>query len=671
MDLLVSMLVIFSFCAFLTWKADLNVTVTPFVTLSGIIMFLTFAGVLDLLVPAMIAVYAAAVLCAVYLIVKERKNWKEMAGKVLRPGLVFFFAATLFFWFELRSRNAGFRVWDEFSFWGTACKVIFEEKKLYTLVRTSMINVSYPPGLSLNSLFLQFLSPEFSEWKAYTAYDMLAMAAVTPVFSRLEWKNPAGVLLSAGFGYFSIYEFFYGLGGLIAYANSYADWIVGYCFAGALLVWFCCGNRKWSGYAATVVSLMAVTMIRDIGLALGLVAAGMISVDMIIRGGCPASLKTGKRRWLADAGAFAGLMACVPFVYIVWAGHFKATVHMDRVTIPYEYSAIQMLLGQDPHCNEIWHNMIHAFNTRQVMNFGAPKQSVIVLTAVMIIMAVLAKEKKNKLRILAFAALHLLGFFVYYVFQTYAYAAIFQTESGLELICYERYISSYLFGWYYSVIGLAASEIAEPYEIKKLPDLLKEGWRILPGLAVVALAFWSSLHYLPFPLKTLSITSDYVDLQPPELMQLAQKNYRKYRSILTNDTNIYVVAQNSSGGEWFLCNYTFMPAYTVKTMGGGNFASQDMLDTMQDDEFYYYMVYADKKNFAQYLRDNDVDLVYLFSLNEYFYEEFSDMFADGLAERTDGSVYFYAVHDLGDDMELVGIYSSDHYRELRQEWGLD
>ena len=671
MDLLVSMLVIFSFCAFLTWKADLNVTVTPFVTLSGIIMFLTFAGVLDLIVPAMIAVYAAAVFCAVYLIVKERKNWKEMAGKVLRPGLVFFFAATLFFWFELRSRNAGFRVWDEFSFWGTACKVIFEEKKLYTLVRTSMINVSYPPGLSLNSLFLQFLSPEFSEWKAYTAYDMLAMAAVTPVFSRLEWKNPAGVLLSAGFGYFSIYEFFYGLGGLIAYANSYADWIVGYCFAGALLVWFCCGNRKWSGYAATVVSLMAVTMIRDIGLALGLVAAGMISVDMIIRGGCPSSLKAGKRRWLADAGAFAGLMACVPFVYIVWAGHFKAAVHMDRVTIPYEYSAIQMLLGQDPHCNEIWHNMTDAFNTRQVMNFGAPKQTVIVLTAVMVIMAVLAKEKRNKLRLLAFAALHLFGFFAYYVFQTYAYAAIFAPGSGLELICYERYISSYLFGWYYSVIGLAASEIAEPYEIKKIPESFRGYWKLVPGLAVVALAFWSALHYLPFPIKTLSITSDYVDLQPPELMQLAQKNQRRYRSILTDDTNIYVVAQNSSGGEWFLCNYTFMPAYTVKTMGGGNFASQEMLDTMKDDEFYAYMVYADKAKFAQYLRDNDVDLVYLFSLNEYFYEEFSDMFADGLAERTDGSVYFYAVHDLGDDMELVGIYSSDHYRELRQEWGLD
>ena len=671
MDLLISMLVIFSFSAFLTWKGDLNVTVTPYVSLSAIILFLTFAGVCNLLVPGMIVVYIAAVFCAGYLIVKERKQWKELLKKVLRPGLVFFFAVTLFFWFVLKSRGAGFRVWDEFSFWGTACKVIYEEKKLYTLVHTSMINVSYPPGLALNSFFLQFLSPEFSEWKAYTAYNMLAMAAVTPVFSRLEWKNPFGVLVTAGFGYFAIYEFFYGLGGLIAYANSYADWIVGYCFAGALLVWFCSENKGWPRYFATLVSLMAVTLIRDIGLALGLVASGMVCVDMIIDCGCPVSVKKEKRVWLADAAAFIGLMACSPIVYMIWAGHFKAAVHMDRVTIPYEYSAVQMLLGQDPHCNEIWKNMVDAFGFRQIMSFGAPKDSVIVLTVIAVIFAVIAKEKRNKLRILAFAALHLFGFFVYYLFQTYAYAAIFLPESGLELICYERYISSYLFGWYFSLIGLVASKVAEPFGLEKLPKFVKERWMLLPGILVVGVALWSSLHYLPFPLKTLSITSDYVDLQPPELMQLAQKNRRKFRSILNSDTNIYVVAQNSSGGEWFLCNYSFMPAYTVKTMGGGNFASKEMIETMTDDQFHYYMVYATKENFAQYLRDNDVDLVYLFNLNEYFYEEFADMFADGLAERTDGSVFFYAVHDLGDDMELVGIYSSDHYRELRQEWGLD
>ena len=112
MDLLVSMLVLLSFCSFLTWKGKLNVSVTPFVSLSFIILFLTVAGICGLLVPGMIAIYVCAVLCAAYLVVKERKQWKDIVQKVLRPGLVFFFATTLFFWFVLKDRNAGFRVWD-------------------------------------------------------------------------------------------------------------------------------------------------------------------------------------------------------------------------------------------------------------------------------------------------------------------------------------------------------------------------------------------------------------------------------------------------------------------------------------------------------------------------------------------------------------------------------
>ena len=38
-------------------------------------------------------------------------------------------------------------------------------------------------------------------------------------------------------------------------------------------------------------------------------------------------------------------------------------------------------------------------------------------------------------------------------------------------------------------------------------------------------------------------------------------------------------------------------------------------------------------------------------------------------ERIDGSVYLYAVHDMGDSMEFVGVYSGDQYLELKEAWG--
>ena len=64
-----------------------------------------------------------------------------------------------------------------------------------------------------------------------------------------------------------------------------------------------------------------------------------------------------------------------------------------------------------------------------------------------------------------------------------------------------------------------------------------------------------------------------------------------------------------------------------------------------------------------------MDILYIFSLNQYFMDEFAPMFNDGLMERIDGSVYLYAVHDMGDSMEFVGVYSGDQYLELKEAWG--
>lgn len=669
MDLIVSLVTITCYSVYLTRRGKLNASVTPFVTLCGIMIFLTAAGICDLLVPGMILVYAAALAAAVFTLVKEKDQWKQILAGVFQPGFVFFLAVTAFFWFELKARNAGFRVWDEFSFWGIAARAVYERRKVYTLFTSSMINISYPPGLPLNSFFLQFLSPFFCEWKTYTAYNMLAMAAVTPLFSRVRWKNPLWILATGGICYFGIYEFFYGLDGLVAYANAYADWIVGFCFGGVLLVWYCCETSGTARYLASMIAVMALPLVRDIGLALGLVASGIMVIDLFLDGRFPFREKKGKVGILlrfVDAGL---LMLSVVASYLMWTIHFNLTIHIDRVTIPYPYSALQMLKGEDPHALEVWAEMVKAFSSRQFMNFGTPREMVIVFTAVATVLFLIAKDKKNKLRIGAYAVLNLFGFFVYFLFHAYMYTAIFDYPSGMSLICYERYVSSYAFGWYFSLIGLAASSVAEPYELKKLPEILAQRWKILPGLCVVLLALFSVWHFLPFPMKTLSITSDYVDISPNELIQLAQKNQRRFRSILTEDARIYVVAQDSSGGEWFLCNYAFMPAYTVTTMGGGNFVSQEIMDASKDSIFYRYMVVANKENFAEFLRENDVDFLYIFSLNQYFMDEFAPMFNDGLMERIDGSVYLYAVHDMGDSMEFVGVYSGDQYLELKEAWG--
>ena len=411
MDLAVTLLVLVLYSALLTYKGKLNASLAPLVVMSGEILLLLIFGILDLLVAGVWVIYAGALLTGFYLVVKERQHWKEILSSLFQPGMVFFLGISIYFWWLMWKIQAGFRVWDEFSFWGTACKAVFENRRLYTLFPSSMINISYPPGLALNSFFLQFLSPFFEEWKTYTAYNMLAMATVAPLFSRLRWKNPLGIVLTTGFCFFGIYEFFYGLDGLVAYANSYADWIVGYCFAGALLMWFCQEEKNGVHLVGTLLSLMLMPIIRDIGLALGLVAGGMIAFDQFV---FPAH-EEGVRFW-EDWGKrlVKGIvfLACVPASYLTWTLHFNRAAKMERVTIGYPYSMVDMLLGKDPHALEVWANMREAFHVRQIVNFATPAGMVVVFTVLALVLAVLAKARRNKGRIICFALLHVFGFLV-------------------------------------------------------------------------------------------------------------------------------------------------------------------------------------------------------------------------------------------------------------------
>ena len=669
MDLVVSLLALFLFCSALITKLKLNAAAAPLVSICAIQLVLILFGICGLLPVGMIMVYAAAVFCGWLVYWKDRANIKQTLLAVLQPATVFFLGITVFFWFLMQSKNAGFRVWDEFSFWGSAAKAVFENNKLYTMFRNSMANTSYPPGLALSSYFLQFLGGSFSEWKCYAAYNMLAMACVTPLFSRVKWKNPAGILLAGGLGYFGIYEFFHTFIGLRPYANTYSDWMVGLLFGGALAVWYC-GGKGPQRYIAALLPLMMLPLTRDIGLALGLVAAGIMTIDLLISGDGPLRRKDGSRSWLLDILAGIALMTSVAVSYAAWSMHFSAMNDIPRVSIPYEYSALEIFTGKDPYFNTILQKMWAALFTEQLVNFGTVWEMIIVFTAIALGFALLARGWKNKLRFASFAVLNIFGFALYYIFHAYLYTAIFYHTENYELVCFARYVGSYAIGWYFALLAMAASDAGEPMWAEKLPEKLQGIWKQLPALVLLAAALFSVFHYLPAPKEHTFIHSDNVPVASDGVKELAETTYRRFRSVFKSNPNIYIVAQDSNGGEWFICNYVFMPGYTVPTLGGGDFVSQEMWDNQEfyaNGEFNYSAV-VDRGIFQDYLRENDVDLIYILGMDQYFIEEFSPMFADRLEERFDGSVYLYAVQDMGNDMMCYGLYSSEHYFELKQEW---
>ena len=152
MSFFISLAAIVAICLFVTVRFKANSAWTPFFVVAFITLFSCYLGTLNLLVPAIYLVLAFAVFSLVYVFILKRKDLKANLLSFLSPGMVFFIASSIFFFFALQKENAAFSVWDEFSFWGTAAKNVFAHRQLYTLFESSMINISYPPVLPVFSV---------------------------------------------------------------------------------------------------------------------------------------------------------------------------------------------------------------------------------------------------------------------------------------------------------------------------------------------------------------------------------------------------------------------------------------------------------------------------------------------------------------------------------------
>ena len=85
-----------------------------------------------------------------------------------------------------------------------------------------------------------------------------------------------------------------------------------------------------------------------------------------------------------------------------------------------------------------------------------------------------------------------------------------------------------------------------------------------------------------------------------------------------------------------------------------------------------YNVYADKKIFTDYIREQGIDYVYIFVLDDYFISEFSDMFEDKLVTYFDNSSGLYMVVDKGADLvSFVPVPTGMAIENLKAEYGVD
>lgn len=661
-------------------RTGLNAGLFPLGLLAGAGVWLTLWGMAGLLRPGGWALYALALAGGQAALLKGRREEKlparlrrnaaELGREAKKaPALVLFFftGAALWLWFAV-SRPVFLR-WDEFSFWGTACKMTKVNHCLHPTAPGNLSARAYLPGMMVLSYLFQFFSAGFTEWECLAAYDLLALAvfAAFGAFEGRKWYLSALGMLGAGL----LPYFFLAPGDTQAatvYLNAMGDVYLGLTFGGALCLYYRAGTRK-AGLVLTALALAFLTLIKDMGFAYALIAAALICADRLFARQKPTLPALGRTVGL-------GAALCVPVLalflgwnrYVLTAAGIDKSAGVGAAGSQVSYfgmltdGALQFVGRGDParaeKFGQVKAAMMAAFTGAPLCLLGGAAAALVLCLAVLVFAAVCGKGP-GRARAVWLAVGGSACFAAFWLFHLLLYVYSFSDKEAALLKDYDRYISPYFLGWLLAGLCLLALE-AERGERHRLAAGAA-------GVGVIGLAALVGLRGLP--------AAGFWHVNPTDA---AVRQDVAQRAALVNpylnwDDQVLLISQGDDATRWYYYGYE-LNAQLAYGFGGfgyeegaNNWVSTFMsLVTPKHDpwneEFYGfqkeypYTAECSQDDLVNFLRQKGYGYVLLDQSDKYIYYELGSLFDGPIPIDRADAAYLFRVADDGTTMtfEPVG-----------------
>ena len=621
--------------ALLTSRAKIKSGIAPVIVMCTTVMYAILFGTLDLLFPAMVGYYVFVVFALGYTIYRERGRAKEFMREFFTPSILFFIVVCVLMTLLFATKQPIFREWDEFSFWGTSAKLIKINDRLYTLFESSLLGRASPGALPMLSYVVQFLTKGFIEWGAYLAYDFLYIASYAALMARINFKRwPLAVFTGAlGFMLPYMFDVYTRMIYLVkTYISVYADLPLGVLFGAAVAVYYSVESDDSRLIVPCSIMLAMLPTIKEVGFALALVCAFIMTVDIFF---VRKQFSFLKLKGLAAKFASSAMLFLAPIAtFLLWAKHLKTALNLNRFELggAADMGMFEMLFAGlkelvSPEKSEkfvaISQKMIDAFFTSKVSMIGAGYVVVGLIFAILIVAYFTIGSKEGRRRIVLFSATSTIGFIAYYIFHIFTYVYIFRDVEAYGLASYNRYIYIFYAGWLMAAIVLL---VLSAFEGKR--QIIAS--ITLTGLTVVIVAVFSycvrlNLTFIDFNASEFSSRTQVVTAVAAE------------RELIADDDKAYFISQGDNGMRWFVFTFEFLPADLVKVYGGGTLVSKF---TGQ-----LYETECTAEQFVAHLRERGCTNIYVDRVDQYFIEEFGALFEDDLAYYNSGGHYYEIIDD--------------------------
>lgn len=562
------------------------------------------------------------------------------------PALIAFAVLSVLLLLLFAVRQPIYTTWDEYSFWGTATRIVKLNDLLYTV---SEIGWAWPatqkPGLILLSYFFEFFG-EYAEWRAIYAYDVLMLAAFCGIVSAAGVKKwhvmvpalalcvliPYACTLYRSLDYPSF-----------LYLSVLSDVPMGVLFAACVGVYYALSRRGAPLWPVTVL-LAALTFVRDTALPLAMIAAVIVCADLLFCRGLTAK-ETRRPLWF-DFGRCICFFAAPVVVFVGWVVYLQTALQVDPMgdlggteTISTGTMLVQGVLqllgiGTTEKYATIMTNMVRQYWTLNMTVLGSGVRVTVVALGIAGLAFLFSADKHHRRRCLWFAVLSVMGFVVFYLFNGFCYAFIFKDYVYETLVGYERYLYPYYIGWLLAGVGLLAVTAAEKQR-------LVPGTAGLALFALLALFGWRVSAYLTPGYGVLDYNRNIMQ-ESYEVRETAEE----VQEILDDPAErIFFISQGDNGSKWFEYSCMLLPLQLDYSYGGGTLC---LPETKVKDTRYH--IRLSQQELCDYIRQQACVYLFVETADDILRQDYGTLFSDGLALAQQGPAIYRVAEDGGEGL---------------------
>ncbi len=636
---LISLAALVVFAVFFTIKLKTPDAIAPLVAVAFTMLYLLTVGVLDVL---LIGTYLYFIIAGIILALILTKKIKMRKLSVYFYGFIIVCVMMILFF---GIRKPLLYSWDEFSFWGTAVKMMKVNHELPASAEIGWDWVaSQKAGFIAMGYFFEFFG-EYEQWRIFIGINVIAVSLFTAILSPFKNDKKFIAIPVLFIAYLSSYVLTMNRQ-LIEPSNVYmtalADIPMGWLVGAALSIYYILKIEKAKLWPVPMI-LSALLMTKDTALPFSLIAWGIISFDILFLNKDVVFFKLSGIK--AKISHILLNLAVIIFGFLSWSNYIKnitgadpfgdlggtEEIGMSEMLI----QGIKQLFGIDrtEQFTDVLNMMTDAFFNLPISLIGSCFTIIVIISIILCIAAISSSDKEFSYSCISFNILSILGFFAYYIFLGFTYVFIFKSDVNTSLIGYERYIYPYLIGWFIASVVLLAMSI-----LKSRNKLV-----FLPSVALIAVVLVFIVRYTQYVPQGMTYL-DYHDGYLYEREELVE-NAQKITDILGEDEDgkIYFISQGDNGNRWFQYSADLLPLQLEYSFGGGSMA-------LPGQAYGYYDYELSPDEFKEYLIENECEFIFVERSNENLVVHYGELFSDNLEKSAEGVSVLYTIENKNNDL---------------------